>query len=121
MRVLIVDDEEPIAKMYSESLKAAGIEPLVAGNGEEALKIAPTEQPDVILLDIIMPKLNGLDALAILKRKDETKKIPVIILTNLPAECSEEKAKALGADGYLVKAETEPDEIIAAIKNLVTK
>jgi len=118
MKVLIVDDESGILKMYSEYLSTQGFEVLTASNGEEGIKTAKEKKPDVILLDIIMPKLNGLDVLKNLKQDPDLKNIPVYLLTNLPEECSGDKAKELGANGYLVKAESEPKVIADVIKDL---
>jgi len=70
------------------------------------------------LLDIIMPNINGLDVLKMLKIRDETKNIPVYLLTNLPQEASGEKAKELGAAGYMVKAEFEPQKLLEKIQSL---
>lgn len=119
MKVLIVDDEKGILKMYSEYLEIAGIEPLQASDGETAIKLTKKEKPDVILLDIIMPRYNGLDVLKDLKNDSETRNIPVFLLTNLPKESSGAKAKELGAAGYLVKAEYEPRMVVDVIKGAV--
>ena len=86
-----------------------------ASGGEQGLAIAKEQKPDVILLDIIMPKLNGLDVLKTLKQDNDTKNIPVFLLTNLPQECSGDKAKELGAAGYMVKAESEPKLVVDTV------
>jgi len=118
MKVLIIDDEQLILDMYSERIKEAGYEVLTALDGQKGAEIAQNEHPDVILLDIIMPKYNGLDVLRDLKADDKTKDIPVYLLTNLPQEASGEKAKQLGASGYLVKAENEPEMVVQLLKGL---
>lgn len=118
MKVLIIDDEMGILKMYEAYLKTANIEVVAANSGEEGLKLATDVKPDVILLDIIMPKMNGLDVLQKLKEQETTKNIPVYLLTNLPADCSGDKATALGAAGYLVKAENEPKMVIDIIRGV---
>lgn len=117
MKVLIIDDERAILKMYAEQMQLMGIEALTAPDGPTGLRLAVEDKPDVILLDIIMPRLNGLDVLAQLKEDQETRNIPVFLLTNLPEECSGEKAKELGAAGYFVKAQYDPDKIIEKVKN----
>lgn len=119
MKVLIVDDEKGVLKMYSEFLTGTGIEVLQATDGQTGFKLAKEQKPDVILLDIIMPRYNGLDILKDLKADQDVKNIPVFLLTNLPAESSEDKAKQLGAAGYLVKAEYEPKMILDVIKGVV--
>jgi CheY-like chemotaxis protein len=118
-KVLIIDDEEPILKMYSSAL--TGHEVLTAKNGEEGLKLAQSEEPNLVLLDIIMPKMNGLDVLEKLRSNKDTASIPVLMLTNLPQEASADKARALGAQGYFVKAQFEPaklaEEVNRALEN----
>ena len=116
MKVLIVDDERGVLKMYSEFLTTSGIEVLQAVDGQTGIRLAKDQKPDVILLDIIMPKYNGLDVLKDIKADAEIKDIPVFLLTNLPQESSGDKAKALGAAGYLVKAEYEPKMVLDVIR-----
>ena len=119
MKVLIIDDEKPIVKMYEEYLKTADIDVVSAFDGETGIGLAKAHQPDVILLDIIMPKLNGLDVLSKIKADPDIKNIPVFLLTNLPEECSGDKAEELGAAGYLVKAENEPKMVVDVIKKAI--
>lgn len=119
MKVLIVDDEKGVLKMYSEYLQIAGMETIQASDGEMGIKLAREQKPDVILLDIIMPRYNGLDVLKDIKNDPEIKNIPIFLLTNLPEESSGEKAKELGAAGYLVKAQYEPRMIVDVIRGAV--
>lgn len=121
MKVLIIDDEQSILTMYGDRLKQEGFEVLTAPEGQAGIDMAGKEKPDVVLLDIIMPQLNGLDVLKILKEKPETKNIPVFLLTNLPQEASGEKAKQLGAYGYLVKAEYEPRTVVDTLRGMQMK
>lgn len=116
-KILIIDDEEPILKMYGEAL--SDHEVIFAKNGDEGISKATSESPDLILLDIIMPKVNGLDVLTKLKENKETSSIPVIILTNLPEEASKEKAKSLGAEDYFVKANYEPSKLAEAVGKIL--
>ena len=102
--------------MYSQYLGTAGIEAIQATEGQTGLKLAREQKPDVILLDIIMPRYNGLDVLKDLKTDQELKNIPVFLLTNLPEESSGAKAKELGAAGYLVKAQYEPKMVVDVLK-----
>ncbi len=118
MKVLIIDDEQMILDMYSESLKGAGFEVICATDGQTGISLAQEQAPDVILLDIIMPKYNGLDVLRDLRANDKTKDIKVYLLTNLPKEASGEKAQQLGASGYLVKAENEPEMVVQLLKGI---
>jgi CheY-like chemotaxis protein len=121
MKVLIVDDERAILSMYSESLKSAGIEVIQTSDGQTAMKLAKEQKPDVILLDIIMPRYNGLDVLKDIKNDSNLKNIPIYLLTNLPEESSGDKAKELGAEGYLVKAQIEPETLVQKIKEIAQK
>lgn len=116
-KILLVDDEEAILKMYGSALTEHEV--IEAKNGTEAIEKAEKDAPDIILLDIIMPKENGLDVLKKLKTGEKTKDIPVIVLTNLPEEASAEKAKTLGSNGYLVKAETEPTALAEEVNKLL--
>ena len=120
MKVLIIDDEKGVLKMYSEYLEGGGIEALQATDGQAGIKIAREQKPDVIFLDIIMPRYNGFDVLKDIKADPELKQIPVFLLTNLPAESSGDKAKSLGAAGYLVKAQYEPKMILDIVKSAAT-
>lgn len=106
--VLIIDDEPAICEMYKIKLEQRGYKVFTAMGGTEGIEIAKKEKPNVILLDIIMPKINGFDVLKTLKETTESKDIPVFMTTNLPEHTSGEKAKSLGAVNYLVKAEYEP-------------
>lgn len=116
-KILIIDDEEPILKMYSDALSNHEI--LTSKDGDEGIKIAEENDPDLILLDIILPKVNGLDVLSRLKDSPDTSSIPILILTNLPEESSADKAKSLGADGYYVKAEFEPEKLAEEVNKLL--
>ena len=121
MKVVIIDDELALLKMYSMALTSAGMEVVTASDGLAGLEIVKEQKPDIVLLDIIMPKCNGLDILKTIKENPEIKDIPVVLLTNLPKECSEEKAKELGAIGYNVKAQTEPAEVVNIVNNALKK
>ncbi len=116
MKILIVDDEPAILQIYGDKLKASGYEVVTAADGVQAMAKAKSDKPDLILLDIIMPKINGLDVLKDLKTEETTNAIPVILLTNLPAEMSEEKARNLGAADYYVKAEYDPSTVVNIVQ-----
>lgn len=115
MKALIIDDERGVLELYKEGFKSSGIETIAASSGEEGIEFARAQKPDVILLDIIMPRMNGLDVLKMIKSDQDIKDIPVYLLTNLPEECSGGKTKDLGAKGYFVKAEYEPKTIAQKI------
>ena len=103
-RILLIEDDKLLRKACEVSLKKRGLTVLTASDGEEGLREARTGAPDLILLDMLMPKLSGMDTLAALKRDAQTRGIPVVILSNSSVDSDIQKAKALGAAGYLVKA-----------------
>ena len=117
--ILLVDDDLTLREMYEERMKAEGFNIIQATNGEEALKQARENKPNVILLDIMMPKVNGFDVLKELKSNPELKDIPVIVLTALIQDVDRVQGRKLGAADYIVKSETMPGEVIAKIKNAI--
>jgi DNA-binding response OmpR family regulator len=117
--ILLVDDDLTLREMYDERLKAEGFEIIQASNGEEAIASAHDTKPNVILLDVMMPKINGFDVLKQLKEDPDTKDIPVIILTALIQDVDRLQGKKLGAADYIVKSETMPGEVIAKIRNVM--
>ena len=114
--VLVVDDDLTLRDMYQIRLEAEGYKVLVAGDGEEALEIIQKQKPDIILLDIMMPKMNGYDVLEKLKQNPETKTIPVLILTALIQDLNKAKGMMSGADDYLMKSEVMPGEVLDKVK-----
>lgn len=118
--VLLVDDDPLIIRVYQKKLTADGYKVNTAADGEEALSRIREEKPDIILLDVMMPKMNGVETLKELKNWESTKEIPVIILTNLGDNPSDvENAKKIGALDYLVKSQVELKELSARIKEVV--
>jgi len=111
-KILLIEDEEMLANMYETKFKNAGYEINKALDGESGLKLAIEDKPDIILLDIIMPKLDGFSVLRSLKEDNKTKDIPVLLLTNLGQDEDVKKGKAMGAIGYLVKANMTPAEVV---------
>lgn len=118
MKILIIDDEKLLLDLYHDILVENGFEVIMTSNCKEGLELAKKEIPDVILLDILMPEINGFDAAKILKSDDLTKNIPIYLLTNLPEESSYDKAKELGVAGYMMKAMTEPSKLSKEMKKL---
>ncbi len=119
--ILLVDDDLTLREMYSERLKAEGFTVEMAKDGEEALSKAMDIKPSIILLDIMMPKINGLDVLKRLKQDSETKDIPVIVLTALIQDREKMESITSGADDYIVKSEMMPGEVIQKVKALLNK
>lgn len=118
--VLLTDDDPMIIRMYQRKLEHDGFKVNLAFNGEECLEAVKKEKPDIILLDIMMPKMNGIDALKALKAGANTKTIPVIILTNLGDRPEDmEKAKQLGAAEYIVKANICLPDLMEKIKSII--
>lgn len=120
-KILLIEDDEMLSGLYAEKFKKEGYDVLTANNGLDGIKLAEAEMPTVILLDIIMPKMDGFVALKKLRKNDATKGIPVILLTNLGQEEDVKKGKSLGADDYFIKANHTPSEIVAKVKDLVGK
>ena len=121
-KVLLVDDDPMMAKMYQRFLEGEGFEFAAAFNGEEGLAVIKKDRPDIILLDIMMPKMSGLATLKVIKADPNLKDIPVVILTNL-GDWSEdiENCKKLGAEDYWVKANMSLKEVGERIRKILTK
>ena len=101
--VLMADDDKMLIDMYKERLELAGYAVTIARNGEEAISKIKEIKPDIVMLDIMMPKVNGYEALASIKSDPATKNIPVIMLSALMRDFNREKAVEAGADDYLIK------------------
>jgi CheY-like chemotaxis protein len=110
-RVLLVEDDKFLRRACEASLKKRGFTVLTAIDGEEGLQQARTGSPDIILLDMLMPKVSGIEALETLKKDEQMCHIPVVILSNSSVEADVQRAKELGAIGYLVKASISLQEL----------
>jgi len=115
-KILFIEDESTLQKTFGEILKPEGYEVIPALDGEIGLRLAKNKKPDLILLDLILPKVNGFEVLKKLKAEVETKDIPVIVLTNLEGIGDIDKAIELGATTYLVKADYSLEEVVEKIK-----
>jgi DNA-binding response OmpR family regulator len=118
-KILFVEDEPSLQKAVGELLRQEGYTILGAFDGIEGFDLARKEKPDLILLDLILPKKDGFEVLKDLKADNDLKDIPVIILTNLEGTGDVEKALALGATTYLVKANYELEDILAKIREFL--
>jgi DNA-binding response OmpR family regulator len=118
-KILIIEDDFFIRELYERQFTKDGYTVLSAEDGPSGLVLANQEKPQLILLDIMLPKLNGLDLLRTLKTKDETKDIPVILLTNLGQESVIKEGFELGAESYLIKSAYTPSQIIEEVKNFL--
>ena len=118
-RILIAEDDSFISEIYKINLENAGFEIIIAESGHEAVNIPKETKPNLILLDLLLPGLNGFEILEKLKKNPETSNIPVIILSNLSQKEDIEKAKSLGAIDYIVKSETSSKEIVRKLKEIL--
>lgn len=115
-RILFIEDESALQKAFSDTLRGEGYEVTSALNGEVGLRLAKEKEPDLILLDLILPKKDGFQVLEALKKGEETKKVPVIVLTNLEEAEDVQRALSLGATTYLVKANYKLEEVVDKIE-----
>lgn len=116
-KILLVEDDEALAMVYTQRLQLEGFDVKHSTNGEDALKDALEYRPDLILLDVMMPKLNGFDVLDILRNSPQTRNVHVIMLTALSQPKDAERAKELGADDFLIKSQVVIGDVIARIKH----
>lgn len=118
-KVLIVDDDAFLSGIYATKLELEKFSVVQAKDGEEGIRMAIKESPDLILLDVLMPKLDGFEVLKRLKNDEGTKQIPVIMLTNLGQKEDVEKGLTDGAVDYLIKAHFVPTEAVTKIKRIL--
>ena len=120
-KIVLIEDDEILAKVISEELGEAGFKIIAAHDGEAGLKLARSEKPDLVLLDLVLPKKPGFELLEEIKRSPETRQIPVIIITMLSQDEDIKKGLALGASDYIVKSQHAVAEIAEKIKNFFGK
>jgi len=113
---MIVEDDEHISRVYEIKLTKEGISSLVSRDGEDAVQKITDEKPDLILLDLMIPKKDGFGVLEDIKKNPDTAKIPVVVLSNLGQQSDQERALALGANEYLVKVNTSIQEVVDKVK-----
>jgi len=118
-KILLVEDDSSLREIYSIRLTAEGYEVVSAGDGEAALAAAVREKPDLVLSDVMMPKISGFDMLDILRQTPETKDIKVIMMTALSSEDQRERGNALGADRYLVKSQVGIEDVVNAVHEVM--
>ena len=117
--VLIVDDELPFRQIYRDILRLDGYTVLEAEDGEEALKMIQTAPPNLVLLDLVMPKVSGFDVLANLKNSPTLKHIPVVVYSILNDQPEIDRALKLGANDFTIKGQTPAREVLAKVKALL--
>jgi len=115
-KIAIIEDDQTISQMYRMKFEAAGFEVQLAGNGQDGTKLVEQFQPDLILLDLQMPLMNGAEALEVIRSNDWGKNVPVIILTNMGEEESPRSLRNLGIESYIVKADLTPSQVVAKVK-----
>lgn len=115
-KILLVEDDEGLATVYSTRLEAEGFAVKHVPNGEDALSTAIEFKPDLILLDVMMPKISGFDVLDILRNTPETTNVKIIMLTALNQDKDMERARSLGVDDYLVKSQVVIADVVERIK-----
>ena len=118
-KILFVEDEAALQEAFGGVLKRAGYQIIKALDGEIGARLAKSEKPDLIILDLVLPKLHGLEVLEKLKKDKETEDIPVIVLTNLERAEDIEKAIELGALTYLVKMQYNLTEVVEKIRKII--
>jgi len=120
-KILLIEDDKMLADMYITKFSKEGLEVVRAEDGAKGLELAKKEKPDLILLDIIMPKLDGFAVLRELKKDNQMGGTHVLLLTNLGQSEDVEKGRELGADDYFIKANHTPAEIVEKVKYLLAK
>jgi len=119
INVLIVEDDVFLCQIYQKKFEMEGFKVSTADNGEKGLSEAQKKKPNIILLDILLPKMDGFAVLEKLKSGADTKEIPVILLTNLGQKEDVDKGLAVGAADYLIKAHFKPSEVVDKVKKVL--
>jgi two-component system phosphate regulon response regulator PhoB len=115
-KILLVEDDINLREIYSARFSAESYQVITASDGEEALATAVRERPDLIVLDVMMPKISGFDVLDILRSTPETKETKVIMMTALSQEGDRQRGEALGANRYLVKSQVTLEDVVNVVK-----
>lgn len=119
-KILLVEDDTFLSGMYVTKLNMEGFDVILASDGRQGLKMINEENPDLILLDIVLPKMDGFEILKEMKKKKKLKEIPVILLTNLGQKKDVEKGFSFGVKDYLIKAHFMPSEVVDKIKKALS-
>lgn len=116
-KILLVEDDVNLREIYSARFAAESYQVITASDGEEALATAVREKPDLIVLDVMMPKISGFDVLDILRSTPETKTTKVIMMTALSQDSDRQRGEALGANKYLIKSQVTLEDVVNAVKS----
>jgi len=119
--ILIVEDDKYLSKAYSIKIKNAGFNILLSSNGLDGLSIAKEKKPDLVVLDLLLPRVDGFEFLKRIKADEKTKNIPVLAISVLGQKADQERAMALGAEEYFIKTEYKLEEIIEKIREYLEK
>lgn len=117
--ILLIDDENEVAQVFQTGLSSAGFSVVVVSNGQSALDAVKSNKFDAILIDQMMPDMSGIDVLKTLKANEETKNIPMAMLTNFGHDEMVKEALNLGANDYILKYQVAPNDLVAKVKTLV--
>lgn len=118
-KILLVEDDVNLRDIYFARFQAEGYDLAVASNGEEALAMSVKEKPDLIVLDVMMPRISGFDVLDILRSTPETAHTKVIMMTALSEQSDKERGKKLGVDEYLVKSQVTLEDVVGTVKRVL--
>lgn len=121
IKIAIIEDDASIVQMYQTKFEAEGYEVKTAGDGVAGLQLLQDFAPDVVLLDLMMPNMNGLDMLSKLRNAPGGREVRVIVLTNMGDTETATKVYKMAADDYIVKAEMTPSEVLGRVKDLLAK
>jgi len=119
IKVLIIEDDIYISEMYRIKFESEKFKTIITNNGVKILEIIEKEKPNIILLDIVMPVMDGFDVLKIIKNSKKHKNIPVVMLTNLSQKESIERGFELGAESYIVKSHFTPSEVVKKVRDIL--
>lgn len=120
-KILLVEDEQIIIDLLQRKLTEEGYDVSVAKDGEEGVKMMQGDKPDLVLLDIVMPKMGGLEVMEEMQKNPDLKRIPVIVVSNSGQPVELDRAKRLGAKDWLIKTEFDPQEVIDKVINQIGK
>ncbi|MBI5401038.1 MAG: response regulator [Candidatus Yonathbacteria bacterium] len=116
-KILLIEDDEHVAKIYEIKFSKEGYDIVLAANGEEGIEKIISEKPDLIILDLMMPKKDGFTVLEEIKKNPDIASIPVIVISNLGQQSDQDRALAIGAKEYLVKVSYSMQEVVDKAKN----
>ncbi len=117
--ILFIEDDAFLTQIYTKALEDAGYEVITATSGEEGIKQAERNAPDLIILDIVLPHAHGYEIMETLKNNQKTSAIPILVLTNMSGQEDVSEASRFGVAGYLIKAHTLPEDVVRKIASLL--